>query len=789
MNRCESRRIWSRGIGVVLAALLLQAGTAHGAIEGISYTLQPTYSFMQWDSGVPLKNTELYGGRVAINFGRYVSLAPYYLMRGNVRADFSRVGLPDGLVAVSGQRIDLRNYGANVVLSTGGTNVAPFLRGGAGVMEFRPDGGGHRSQQINVNAGGGVRFGLSRLLLEVYAEDTAFRLNRYQLSGLNGLVDPGADRIRHNLAFGGSVNFKLGGNDDAELSVTDRAVAERYRNGLRGLSIPIELFGGRLDFGASRGLKHQNLAGLRTGLDFGPYFGLRAFYWRGMNDNYDDTARMQSYGGEARFNLASGQGAIPYLVVGAGQVDFMNGYRDEADSARADRSVLILGGGVAIGLGDRLHVNVGARNNLMTDHDIKDIASADELRSNWAFSAGLGFNLFGGGQDDTAELDRKDQDDRRDGRRGDAVWIADRPMDRDDAAWAEGERPGRGARQRRWAAADDSAGLADGAMWREHRAMMRREMRERMGEAARPGDMDEFDANGAPLRRFAGTPNYAGERMVTFPVPKEGEVYVRYGKSTTHEMSPLGGSGSDRSEVSQEAIRSAIREELGRLNAPGAEGTGSLTDPQQMELMERRIMERLNQQREAAPRENGWTPPAPPRAEPPAAITPSEPVPEPRAQVRPAEPAWSDTPPVTAPGSGVQGVRLYIGDNVSSPNQFVGGIRVRLGGPNSDAQLNVLPEIAVGNASGSSSFLVAGNLQVDLKRPDAVSRLGYYTYAGLGFLRTSAKDSALDHSGFVLNLGVGAEYQLMPTVPFFVELQGVDLFDQTRLLVGLRYRK
>jgi len=70
-----------------------------------------------------------------------------------------------------------------------------------------------------------------------------------------------------------------------------------------------------------------------------------------MNDSYDDTARMQSYGGEARFNLASGQGAIPYLVVGAGQLDFMNGYRDEADSTRADPSVPTPGGGLASGRG------------------------------------------------------------------------------------------------------------------------------------------------------------------------------------------------------------------------------------------------------------------------------------------------------------------------------------------------------------------------------------------------------------------------------------------------------
>lgn len=785
MRTNEGRTAWSRGAGMMLSALLLVTGTAQGAIEGISYTLQPTYSFMQWDSGVPLRNTELYGGRVAINFGRYVSLAPYFMMRGNVRADFSRVGLPDELVTVSGQRVDLRNYGANVVLSTGGTNVAPFLRGGGGVMEFRPDAGGLRSQQISVNAGGGVRFGLSRLLLEVYAEDTAFRLNRYQLSGLDGLADPEADRIRHNLGFGGSVNFKLGGNDDGELSVTDRAVAERYRNGLRGLSIPIELFGGRLDFEGGRGLKHQKLAGLRTGLDFGPYFGLRAFYWRGMNDSYDDTARIQSYGGEARFNLASGQGAIPYLVLGAGQVDFMNGYRDQADSTRADRSVLILGGGVAIGLGDRLHLNVGARNNLMTDRDINEISSADELRSNWAFSAGLGFNLFGGGQDDAGTLDRKARDeerDERDERPGSGAGIDGRPADQNSAGWSEEDHSMRAHRRR--AFAGDSAGVADDALWREYRT--------RMHEAGHGTDTHEFDVDGVQDGRSSGVRNYAGDRMVTFPVPMEGEVYVRYGKPSTQNLSPSGTPATGPREVSAETVRSAIREELGRLNAPGAEGTGSLSDPQQMELMERRILERLNQQREGAPGAISVTQPDPPRAEPPVAIAQPVPVPVPvpgsHVQARQAEPVWSDSPPVAAAGSGVQGMRLYLGNNVSSPNQFVGGIRARLGTPTSDAQFSVQPEIAVGNANGSSSFLVAANLQIDLKRPDAESRLGYYSYAGLGFLRTSAKDSELDHAGFVLNLGVGAEYLLVPTVPFFVELQGVDVFDQTRLLLGLRYR-
>lgn len=750
---------------LALVGLALGAGEARAGIDGISYTLQPSYSFLKWDSAVPLKDTEMYGGRVGINFGRYVSLTPYFMMRGNARTDFAGTGLKDGALAVPEGRVDLRNYGANVVLSTGGSNVAPFLRGGAGVMEFKPDQGGPRSRQINVNAGGGVRFGINRLRLELYAEDTAFRLDRYRLAAGNTRIDPEADRIRHNLAFGGSVNLNLGGHDDDQLSVTDRAVAERYRNGLRGLSLPMEVFVGRLDFPASQDLDHQNLAGLRTGLDFGPYFGLRAFYWRAMNDSFDDTARLQSYGGEARFNLASGQGVIPYLVLGAGQLDFMTGYHDRSDSTRADKSVLILGGGLALGIGDRLRLNVGARDNLMSARDLTDLAAADELRSNWSFTAGLGFNLFGGGQQDEAAARDTDKVRRRDDEMANARTRDDdrdtemeKPRSRDDRRDYHG-RDERG--DRKWSADRYEAGD------RRH---------------GRDGDDDSLAVRGR--MRMERQPNYAGERMVTFPVPREGEIYVRYGPNPVRETGPSAGAADVRRVPSEESIRQAIREELGQLNAPGGAGAGSLNDPQQMELMERRILDRLNQAREAAAAAT------PPPAAPPAATPPA-----PREE-RPVTPAWPATPATPAadatprePGTSVQGLRLYVGDNISAPTQLVAGLRARLGTPGSDSQVSFVPELAVGNAKGKSSFMVAGNLQVDLKRPDAVSKFGYYTYGGLGFLHTSADDARLDHSGLVFNLGVGAEYLLVPAVPFFVELQGVDLFDQTRLLLGLRYRK
>jgi len=370
------------------AAPLCIVDRAHAQPEGVSYTLTPTFDVVQWDDEIGLDDTELYGGRLGISFGRMVSLQGFYLARNGVRTRFATLDPPLVGEDVVDRKLDVSNYGVDVTLSLGAGRVVPFLRGGGGILSFNPA-QGDAIRQIAMKAGGGMRFGFRRFQAEVFAEDSAFRIDRLQLvepaPGWGFLPDREADRIRHNLSMGAGLTFFLGGTRESRLSETDRALLDRYRQGLSGLSIPVEPFVGRLDFHENLPLDNQYLIGLRTGFDFGRLFGLRGYYWRGVNDDFDKTVPIQSWGGEARFNLNSGQGAVPYLVTGVGQLDFMEDFCRVCGVAPDDKTMLILGGGLGFRLSDRFEMDISARDHILSANDLEDTSKPDDLLSNWMF--------------------------------------------------------------------------------------------------------------------------------------------------------------------------------------------------------------------------------------------------------------------------------------------------------------------------------------------------------------------------------------------------------------------
>ncbi len=338
---------------LICAAPLCVVDWAQAQPEGVSYTFTPTYNMVQWNGDIGLDDTELYGGRLGISFGRMVSLQGFYLTRNDVRTEVAKLDPPLVGGALADRKLDISNYGVDVTLNLGTGHAVPFLRGGGGILRFNPA-QGDAIRQINMKAGGGMRFGFRHFQAQVFAEDSAFRIDRLQLAqppeAGSYPADPDADKIRHNLSLGAGLTFFLGGTRESRLSETDRALLARYRQGLSGLSIPVEPFAGRLDFHDDLGLDNQYLVGLRTGFDFGRFFGLRGYYWRGVNDGFDKTVPIQSWGGEARFNLSSGQGAVPYLVTGVGQLDFMDDFDDEQSVAPDDKTMLILGGGLGFRL-------------------------------------------------------------------------------------------------------------------------------------------------------------------------------------------------------------------------------------------------------------------------------------------------------------------------------------------------------------------------------------------------------------------------------------------------------
>ncbi|MDQ3605083.1 MAG: hypothetical protein M3418_02680, partial [Gemmatimonadota bacterium] len=370
---------------LAMAAALLPASPL-GA-QGIGYSLTPTVNFLRWDDDLGIRNTYLYGGRLSFDFGPALSLGGYYLTRQGAETDaaaaFPETPLPD-------RDLDISHFGADVTLSLGTGGFAPFLRGGGGVLRLRPE-DGRRTDQVVLKAGGGLRFDLVQGIQgELFAEDWIFRINRNRLflpdePDVVLPPDPEFEDLRHNLALGLGLRVPFGGDPG-------------YQEGwLRGAAIPIEPFIGRLRYDDDLALAEQNLIGIRTGLDLTRHVGVRGYYWRGMTSDFTDTQPVQSYGGEVQFNLNTGPGISPYLVAGAGQLDFGAGFLDEQEQpqSRADETMLILGGGASLGLSERLRLNVGLRDHLLTVGALEDAARLDDLFHNWLLSAGLTFSLGG----------------------------------------------------------------------------------------------------------------------------------------------------------------------------------------------------------------------------------------------------------------------------------------------------------------------------------------------------------------------------------------------------------
>jgi hypothetical protein len=462
-------------------------------------------------------------------------------------------------------------------------------------------------------------------------------------------------------------------------------------------TVPMEMFVGQQEFAPELRVADQEIAGFRLGIDLADYAGLRGFYWRGLNEDRDGVAPIQSYGLEAQLNLNSGRGITPFLVAGVGRVDFMDGFQDVDGNQPEDKDAAILGGGARLDLG-RVGLMAAARTYLFQAGDSID----DDLRNNLQLTAGLTFRLGSGGR--------------------------------------------------------------------------------RRAAAARPTVIREtpdtvyVTQEGTVVRRTEGRDGDDPQQFVTIPIPKEGEIYLRYGPadSSTVNRRPEPGAGAvtagqmgalrrqvladlepmlrELMRAERTELREMVRDELQRI---GAAGLTPEAEQRLLENLEARVALRV-QDRVGQPDSTGG------RARP--GFYP---------QLR----EW----------------RVYTGGNVDRPRQFLLGGRLDLGPLDArNPQLRVVPELAVGGGQAGMSVLLAGNLQYDFI-PFEVggAPLQPYVYGGLGLLALSDPNPGRAEREAVLNLGYGVNFP----VPgrnggprLFLEHQAIDLFDLNRLILGIRFQ-
>jgi hypothetical protein len=279
------------------------------------------------------------------------------------------------------------------------------------------------------------------------------------------------------------------------------------------VALPVDVFAGQQNFSGASGLPRQNIVGLRTGIDFGPLVGLRGFYWRGVNDNFSRQQGVQAYGGEAQFSLNAGPGVNPFLIAGAGQIDFTDRYAASTAAGApvpppADQTALILGGGVKIPVGTRFQLTGAARNYLSAaDRRTQDVAEASQLRSNWQFSVGMSFGVGG---------------------RGARRQVAAAP--RRDTVFVE-RASGRLVREADVAAADESAPATERVVVTERLAVTARgdTLRGAAADSALAADRTTRAVEVRSVAPAGRAGSYASDRTVQIVVPTEGEIIVRYG--------------------------------------------------------------------------------------------------------------------------------------------------------------------------------------------------------------------------------------------------------------------
>ena len=816
--------------GAFVAALLTAAGPATAQVEGLGYRLAPSGTYVFFDGDAALGDGLLYGGGGGLSFGEFLELNGSYLF-GPFQTDFSGFsgteGDPDlaaALAALPARDVDVQRYGGELKLNLATGAVVPFLTGGAGIVRFSPD-GQEASRSLYLLGGAGLQFSLAdRYGLSVSADAFGYRYNPGTAFFSGADLDAAGLGLENfnqveviNPSVRAALSVYLGGRRPGELSAIDREFQRQFSGGLSGLSLVVEPFYGRTDFDDAFNYSDQTFVGGEAGFDLGPLVGVRGFYGRGVESG-DPTSfeDIQMYGGDVRLRLNAGDGLIPFLTVGAGYLDVLSGYADTFDdnpevdrSLAEDRPFAVGGGGIELPIGRRLRAIGEVRALVMSTQDEGDVSRPDDVYFSPSYRAGLSFGLGGSSGSRVAVVRQEDLARER------AEY---------EAALAT-ERAVATAREAELQAAIEQARLEGDSLavarLRAQQTVARAQTAALPAAPAAPGTV--------MLPREVRTNQ--GDRIVTVPLPENGELYVRYGdpggvniESATDGTAPLAqrapapaaAPGITEAEI-REIIRSALRESQATQNgAPLTENDVAMIERRIEDRIADRVGERLRDQDRASSSQTEVerlerrmedqmreirqlllqmqsAPQQPVIVGPQGAVTPVAPQGDTVAVRYPERPVVQPLPeaPAALRSSGVYAVSPTVGFGLGRTDNLLAGLRLEYA---SGGALTYVPEILIG-VTGRRSF--TANLDATFGLPvQSFEAYGApYLRGGIGLVNRGADDgvpddfdSEVDDGGtaLTLNLGLGANLAVGGG-RFFVDFTTGNLGKYNRFTTGYRF--
>ena len=602
----------AKRLPLAAALALALAVPASAQTEGIGYRLSPTATYVFFDDDAALDDGLLYGGGVGVSFGEFFELGGTYLLGQNFGTDFSNLSGLEGNPELAGavgllptREVDLQRYGAELRVNLGSGVLFPFVRLGTGILRFDPE-DLDATRNIYLLGGAGLQLtGADRYALSVAVEDLAYRYNPATTFFTEGeLTDAGLGSENfnqatvQNLALRAALQLYLGGRRPGSLSPLDREFQRQFSGGLSGLSLVLEPFYGRVNFDEAFAYRDQSFLGGELGFDLGPLVGLRGFYARGVEDG-DPTSfqAIQMLGGDVRFRLSEGSGLVPFLSVGGGYLDVLDGYADDADAEPENamaqsRPFATGGGGVELLLSPRLRAVGEARALLMSAEDVDNLSQPDNVFLSPFFKGGLSVGLGGSAGGEVQAVRRETLEAER------ARFEAELAAQERAAAEREAELLG----ELRAQEADLEEQIAEARAEGDSLAVARLQVqRDRIRADARTSEAALADRAAGPAPLGGGAVRTAqGERIITIPLPEQGELYVRYGDPGGVQIESAydgtaaapAAQAAPVSQMSEAELRELVRRTLREALADRA-ATGQAVTPADVAEIERRVEDRI----------------------------------------------------------------------------------------------------------------------------------------------------------------------------------------------------
>jgi hypothetical protein len=384
---------------LILLTIGAFAPAAMAQVKGISYSISPVGEYLDWEKNTGISNGFMVGGHLGFGFGEFVELRGTYLQSIDMKRNFGPLDLKELQgVELSQPGIDVTRWGGDLKLNLSRGSVVPFLTAGTGVQTFKSDSLA-TYKNIYVSLGGGLQFVVAdRYTLGIQAVNTSFNdspvrnLTTAEERDANGLaVADYENELLKNWSVRASLSFYLGGRRPGELTDIDKAYLNNFSG---GFSLPIEVTAGQLDFDKALPYANTKYVGAATGFNFGPYVGLRGYYWRAMDTDYFSSFdRLAVYGGEGKFKLANGQGLTPSINIGGGVIDALEGYEVDGVALDEKNRPFVSGGlGLDIPLGRAFKLTAYGKALLTSNDPLENATNPDELATSWAY--GLSANLL-----------------------------------------------------------------------------------------------------------------------------------------------------------------------------------------------------------------------------------------------------------------------------------------------------------------------------------------------------------------------------------------------------------